>query len=724
MSDNGTGRGGSTGGTKEIITGCPYDCGGSCPLLGYVEDGQLTRLAPVGGTDSLSQPQLRPCARGLSQVQRVYHPDRLRHPMKRTGERGEGKFQRISWDEALDAVAGAMRCIRDRHGPQAILNLRGTGNLDGILHRTGAMADRFFNYFGGCTVCRGIISFEGAVFAARTTFGLVPPAPGPESLLQSRLVIMWGMNPAETIFGTNTNWYLALAKEKGARFVFVDPRFSDSAAALADRWIPILPGTDTAMLIAMATVLIEEKLCDQAYLKRYTCGFEAFRDYCLGVKDGVRKTPAWAEKICGVAAETIAGLAREYAASRPADLRGGWAPGRTAFGEQFHRACIALAAMAGNIGVPGGGPGCWINQNFLQTLGVANLPVQEKPARVCAIASWRWADAVIKGTAGGYPSDIKMIYSIGGDRLNQGGDINKGVKALKQVEFVVTQDQFLTPLGRFADIVLPVNTHFERDDVQTPHHRGYYLIYNHKVIQSLYESKSDLEILTGLADRLGMAGFNDRSEGEWLEKLMSKAPVGAETLSRQGVYRFASFPGQVPFQEFIADPDKNPLPTPSGKIELFSEMLAARGQAHLPPVPQYVEEWEGPGHPTAGEYPLLMVTTHTRKGVNSTFDNISWLRELEPHALWINPGDAGERNISEGDRVKVYNGLGALVIRARITARVAPGVVAMNQGAWYQPGENGVERGGSVNVLCRDTISPGEAAATNGIVVQVARQEE
>lgn len=724
MIDNAEKPRGGSGTVEKIVTGCPYDCGGSCPLLAYVEDGKLTRLSPVEEPDSLSNPQLRPCARGLSQVERVYHPERLPYPMKRAGERGEGKFQRISWDEALDTVAGEMRRIKDQYGPQAILNMRGTGNLDGILHRTGAMADRFFNYFGGCTVCRGIISFEGALFAARTTFGMVPPAPGPQSLLQSKLVIMWGLNPAETIFGTNTNWYLALAKERGTRFVFVDPRFSDSAAALADQWIPLLPGTDTAMLIAMATVLIEERLYDEGYLNKYTHGFQALGDYCLGVKDGLRKTPAWAERICGVRAETIAGLAREYAASRPADLRGGWAPGRTAFGEQFHRACIALAAMTGNIGIPGGGPGCWINQNFSQTLGVLNLPVQEKPAPVCTVNSWRWADAVIKGKAGGYPSDIKMIYSIGGDRLNQGADINKGVEALKKVEFVVVQDQFLTPMGRFADIVLPVNTQFERDDIQTPHHRGYYLIYNHKVIESLYESKSDLEILTGLAERLGMAGFNDRSDPEWLETLMVKAPVNVETLSRQGVYRFASHAGQIPLQEFIADPARNPLPTPSGRIELFSDALAKKGQAHLPPVPQYIEEWEGPRHPLATKYPLLLVTTHTRKGVNSTFDNVSWLRELEPHTLWINPGDAGERNITEGGLTRVYNDLGATMIRARLTGRIAPGVVAVNQGAWYRSGENGIERGGSVNVLCKDVVSPGEAAATNGILVEVARQEE
>ncbi|MDP2661724.1 MAG: molybdopterin-dependent oxidoreductase [Dehalococcoidia bacterium] len=293
---------------QQVITGCPYDCGGSCPITAYVEGGKIVRLAPDEGPDSLESPRLRPCARGMAQLQRIYHPDRLRYPMKRVGKRGEGEFRRISWDEALDAVASEMRRIRETYGAEAVLNLYGSGNLDGLVHRTGNLANRFFNDFGGQTATRAIISFEGALLAARSTFGLVPPPPDPNSLLQSKLVIMWGFNPSETIFGTNTNWYLAQAKERGAKFIFVDPRFTDSAAALADQWIPIRPGTDTAMLIAMAFVLIDEGLHDQDFLRGYTSGFEQFRDYCLGTADGwlrpqpgrrpsvaceVRSSPAW-----------------------------------------------------------------------------------------------------------------------------------------------------------------------------------------------------------------------------------------------------------------------------------------------------------------------------------------------------------------------------------------------------------------------------------------------
>ncbi|MBI2953923.1 MAG: molybdopterin-dependent oxidoreductase [Chloroflexi bacterium] len=702
-----------------IVSGCPYDCGGSCPLAFYVDGGEVRRIGPFEEPDSSEKPQLRPCARGLAQAQRVHHPGRLLYPMRRVGARGEGRFERISWDEALDTVAEEMRRIKQRYGAEAILNLKGSANTDGLIHRTALMAERFFGSVGGYTGARGTISFEALLFAARHTFGFAPAPPGPESLLHSKLVIVWGMNPAETVEATNTNYEFALARERGTRFIFVDPRFTDSVAALADQWIPILPGTDAAMLVAMAHVLIEENLYDEAFLTRYTYGFDKFRDYCLGIEDGIAKTPNWAEGICGVRAEVIADLARTFAGSRPADLRPGWAPGRTAFGEQTYRASAALAAMTGNIGIPGGGPGCSIVQNHREVLGVSYPPAVENPARK-SIVGWQWADAVIKGKAGGYPSDIKMIYSMGGNRLNQCADTNSGVKALKKVEFVVVQDQFLTPTARFADLVLPVSTHLEREDIQTPHIHGDYLIYNRRTIEPRGESKSDLEIFAALARRLGATEFGDRSEREWLDILMAKAPVTPEALRDASVHRIDLSKWQVPLADFIADPDKNPLPTPSGKIEIYSQALAQRQNPGLPAVPKYMDGWESPSHPLARKYPLLLVTAHGRLRVNSTFDNVPWLRELEPHAVWINTVDAQARGIRDGDVVQVHNDIGIVEITARVTERIIPGVVSINQGAWYRPDERGVDIGGCVNTLCKDTISPGEASATNAVLVEVS----
>lgn len=691
--------------------------------MAYVEDGVLQRLGPEEGQDSPEAPSLRACARGLSQVQRVYHPDRLLYPLKRVGERGQGQFQRISWDEALDTVAIQMRRIKHAYGPEALLNLHGEGNLDGLLHCTITMPHRFFNHWGGQTATRGTISFEGAMFAARNTFGFPPPPPGPESLLQSKLVILWGMNPAETIAVTNTNWYMVLAKERGARFVIVDPRYTDSVASLADQWIPIRPGTDAAMLVAMAYVLVKEGLYDEVFLSRYTFGFERFKDYCLGAEDGVAKTPAWAEAICGVRAEVISNLAREYAATKPADLRGGWSPGRTIYGEQFHRACIALSAMTGNIGVPGGGPGCWVSFDSRRFLGVSNLPTGGNPTGR-SIVGWKWADAVLRGAAGGYSSDIKMVFSIGGNRLGQCGDINKGIEALKKVEFVVVQDQFLTPMARYADIVLAASTHFEREDVQVPRNLGNAIIFNHRVIEPMGETRSDLDILTALAERLGFPEFNNKTEEGWLQELIKGGPVDYSTLRAGGVYRPENKPPQIPLQQFIQDPDQNPLPTPSGKIEIFSQTLARRQDPLLPPVPKYLGLGEVQVNEGGQQFPLLLITPHSKMRVHSTFANIPWLEEIEPHTAWISVADAEARGIRDGNSIKVFNEIGTLVITARVTERIMPGTIGIYQGTWHRPDPLGQDLGGSVNVLCRDTYSPGEAAPTNAVPVEVARLEE
>ena len=695
-------------------------CHGGCGAKLHVKDGKLVK---VEGDENHPFSQGRLCPRALAMTQYIYHPDRIMHPLKRVGERGEGKWERISWDEALDTVASELARIKETYSPEAIFNLYGSGDVDGCLHNTLAVPQRFFQFFGGYTGASTNISAQSVVYASRRTFGMVVPDSDRENLLKSRLIVMWGCNPAVTLKGTNTNWYLARAKEKGVRFIFVDPIFTESAAAVADEWIPIKPGTDTAALVAMAYVIITEDLCDRAFLDKYTFGFDKFQDYCLGAEDGVAKTPAWAEPITGVPAETIAGLAREYATTKPADLRAGWAPGRTAFGEQFHRAAITLTAMTGNIGVAGGSS-IWGFDTFATGFfgGMGTLPYSPNPVRKW-LPFFRWADAILRGTDGGYPSEIKMAYVVGCNILNQMGDINKGVQALKRLEFIVVHEQFMTPTARFADILLPATTHFEREDIQLPHGCGHYFIYAPKVIEPMYECKSDLEIFTELARRLGMEGFNDKTDQEWLSEFLATAPIpDIEAFKRQGVYKFSPPQPQVALSEQITEPENNPFPTPSGKIEIYSQDLARRGNPELlPAIPKYIEAWEGPHHQLAHKYPLLMVTTHSRRRANSTLDNIPWLRGLERQAVWISTEDAAARGIKQGDEVKVFNDIGALRIPAKVTERIMPGVIRIEEGAWYDTDEQGIDRAGSVNVLCKDTVSPGGAAATNAVLVQVEK---
>ncbi|MFW9901253.1 MAG: molybdopterin-dependent oxidoreductase, partial [Candidatus Thorarchaeota archaeon] len=333
---------------KIINTGCCHDCGGRCVLRAHVKNGKIIRLE----TDNGEEPQLRACLRGRAYRQRVYSDERLRYPLRRVGERGEGVFERISWDEALDEVASKIKEVKKKFGNSAILLVPGGGN-QGMLHGIVSHA-LMLHQFGGYTRMWGAPSYEGALFASMATYGTMMTGNAREDLLNSKFIILWGWNPANTIWDPGTSLWLATAREKGIKIVVIDPIFTDSAAVLADDWIPIRPGTDTAMLIAMAYVIITENLHDRVFIEKYTVGFDKYKDYVLGISDGEPKTPQWAEKITKIPSETIANLAREYATIKPAALVAGWGPARTMFGEQYSRAANVLCAITGNIGINGG----------------------------------------------------------------------------------------------------------------------------------------------------------------------------------------------------------------------------------------------------------------------------------------------------------------------------------------------------------------------------------
>jgi anaerobic dimethyl sulfoxide reductase subunit A len=334
---------------KVDATACASHCAGSCLMKVHIKEGVIARIE----TDDGEEPQLRCCLRGRAYRQRVYAPGRIKYPLKRVGVRGEGKFQRVSWDEALDFVANELKRVKETYGPSAILLKTGGGDVT-LVHGAGRTVERLLNLFEGYTGTWGSHSWEAAMFASAVTYGTIAVANTRDDLLNARMILMWGWNPSETIQSTNTTWYLAQAKEKGAKIVSVDPRYTDTTGTFADEWIPIRPSTDAAMLISMAYVMINKDLQDQTFIDRYTLGFEQYRDYILGVGDSVPKTPEWAEEITGVPASTISRLARAYATTKWAALIAGISSGRTANGEQYHRAALTLAAMTGNVGIHGG----------------------------------------------------------------------------------------------------------------------------------------------------------------------------------------------------------------------------------------------------------------------------------------------------------------------------------------------------------------------------------
>ncbi|MBI4186251.1 MAG: molybdopterin-dependent oxidoreductase, partial [Chloroflexi bacterium] len=411
-----------------------------------------------------------------------------------------------------------------------------------------------------------------------------------------------------------------------------------------------------------------------------------------------------------------------YATTKPAALIQGYAPGRTSFGEQFHRMAITLEAMTGNIGKHGGSAGNTIG--FPVHLGT--FPTGENPLNL-SIKRDKWAECILRGKAGGYPGDIKMMYVLGTNPLNQLENTNKGVRALKKLDFLVVHEQFMTPTARFADFVLPITTHFERNDIYHPWLFGRYVIFSNKVVEPVYECKSDLDILTALSKRLGIPDYNTKTEEEWLRSFVqeSELPLDYDQLKKDGYHKFKLDEPWVAFKEQIEDPQNNPFPTPSGKIEIYSQTLAtmdfksSQYGSYIPPIPQYIPDDVGGSE--AEKYPLQLITPHHKYRSHAVFNMVPSLRNLYIHEAWLNPGDARERNIKTGDTITMFNDVGTILIKARVTDRIMPGVVAVYQGAWYDPDKNGVDHGGCANTLIEDKPSPAGAFPYNSARVQAQK---
>ena len=744
-------------GDRLVRTSCPaHNCGGRCLLVAHIKDGIITRLDSDDRTyDELDEPRLLACARGKSYLRRQYHPDRLKYPMKRIGKRGEGKFERISWDEAIETVASEIKRVRQQYGNAALFVPYGTGSYTNT--NGSHIARRLFNLYGGHLDFYNSYSWACIRRATPTVYGTCNTGNQRQDWVNGRYILMWGWNPAEMIDGTNTAYFLKKARENGAKIICIDPRNTMSAVALADEWLPIRPGTDTAMMCAMAYVMITEGLYDADFVASHCIGFdqsqmppgtagaESYQDYILGTMDGIPKTPRWAEAITAVSATKITQIAREYATTKPAILYQGYGMQRRAYGEQVVRAGCVLAAISGNVGISGGwasGLGTPENSPFWLAMPQDTNPI---PAQIPAAA---WSEAVLRGTEMG-PADglvgvdkldtnIKLIYAIATNCLiNQHMNINRSADMLadeSKVEFLIVQDQFLTPTARFADILLPACTAFETYGLQDGWKFGDEVLLIPQLIPPAYETKSDYRICANIAERLGIgAAFTEgRDKREWVAHLLDiyrakRFPdvpdLDEFEASNIGVYSVKVTEPTIAFADFRADPEKYPLSTPSGKIEIFSKELHDMGQPdEIPAVPKYIQEWDSPFDENAVRFPLQAIGAHTMARVHSTHDNNDWLQEAFPQRIFINPVDAAARNLQDGDAAKAFNELGALVLPCRITNRMMPGVINIPQGAWWSPDEDGVDHGGAVNVLTSERLTPlafGNAQHT--IMVQVEK---
>ncbi|WP_038675215.1 DMSO/selenate family reductase complex A subunit [Pelosinus sp. UFO1] len=740
---------------KIVPTSGTHNCGGRCLNKAHVRDGRVVRITTDNEhPDTEEMLQLRGCMRCRGYRDRLYHPDRLKYPMKRVGKRGEGKFERISWDEALDSIASHTKRIRQQYGPEAIYLNYGTGNVGRVAERT--WMERLMGLDGGFLSYYGSYSSACSSMATPFTFGTTRTGNSREDWVNSKLIILLGWNPADVVWGTNTAYYLKLAKAAGAKIISIDPIYSNTAAALADQWIPIRPTTDSALLDAMAYVMITENIHDKKFLDTYCLGFDeehmppgipvgqSYKSYILGEsEDNTPKTPAWAERITGIPVETIVQLAWEYATNRPGALIQGYGPQRHAYGEQVVRSGTVLAALTGNIGVKGG----WASGNGGQSRAnfVASIPASN-PCKA-QISVFSWPDAIKRGKGMGadlsvkgvkqLSSNIKLIFNLAGNCLiNQHADTNGTAELLADeslVELIVVNDQFLTSSAKFADILLPADNMLERDDITLPWGFGDYALYISKAVDTVFECRNGYDWIADLAERLGLK--EKFTEGKTLEQWMrylveetAKKNPGFPTyeeFKEKGVYHWQYPEPAIAFKKQIEDPKNNPFPTPSGKIEIFSTRLWEMNQPReIPAVPKYVTAWEGPEDLLREKYPLQCIGPHSKRRVHSTLDNSDWMEETEVQQVSINTKDAAKRGLNNGDKVKVFNDRGTIVLTAKITPRIMPGVVSIPQGAWWAPNEHGVDERGCINSLTKYHPTPlafGNAQHTN--LVQIKKHE-
>lgn len=740
--------------TKIIHTMGRNNCGGRCIIHAHVRDGQIEKLTTDTPQAAGEDVPLCACVRGLNYHKTFLGPDRLRYPMKRVGERGEGKFQRISWEEATDLIAREWVRIRDTYGPGSRYVNYATGISAAI--SGSSLAKRLLKLDGGYLGYYNSYSTACIRKATDLMYGTCETGNSLVDWLNSNLILLWGHNPAETKFDSQTMYYLRRARKKGIPIIVVDPRRNDTAEQLGAEWVPLRPATDAALQDAMAYVIVEEGLQDQDFLDRCCLGFdkahmpegvdpaECVLSYLTGEKDGVAKTPEWAAAITGVPAETIRSLAIRYATARPAALVQGFGAQRHAYGEQGARGGILLACMTGNVGVSGGwasGSGLCTQHPWVDMPDVPNPYPMEIP-------TYLWTEAVVRGhelteldgVTGGeqLQSDIKMILNLAGNCLiNQHGDINRTAAILRDTskcEFIVCSDLFMTASAKFADVLLPGVSMFEGENITQPWQYGDFVGFNNQVIEPMYEGRFEYDWLSEVAEKIGLGPqFTEgRTLGQWLEwcyeDLRRKEPElpDYETFKKAGIWRYQNTPVRIAFADQRRDIDHHPFPTPSGKVELFSPKIwQTRFRDFMPAIPRYVDPPEGPNDPLRERYPLQLIGWHTKRRCHSIHDNNQAMHAIDPQALWMHPKDAQARGITEGQEVLIWNDRGRVQIGAHLTERIMPGVVALSQGAWYAPDENGTDHGGCINVLTSLRPTPyarGNGQHTNLVEVRPAEE--
>ena len=753
---------------------CNVNCGGNCVFQWHSRDGKIVYMESDNtGDDAL---QARACLRGRSMRRWLNHPDRLTKPMKRVGKRGEGKFEEISWDEAIDTIASELKRVIDTYGNEAIYKIYGSG----MYSATGNPSSRLLNVLGGCL--GGMYDYSTNMLSAALPF-LYGEDCGPydnvfassmtEAELHSDLVVMFGNSPAETrMGGANIVWDFArvreAVKERGGRIVNIDYRLNESSSGHPDEWLPIRPGTDAAMASAIAHEWVVNDQIDLEFLHTYCVGYDeetmpesakgqnkSYRAYLMGEGyDMVEKTPEWAAPITQIPADTIRALANEIAAAEAPFIMQGWGPQRHTNGEDTSRAICMLPILIGKIGLPGTNTGQREAEPAVALVG--GLPsLSDKSTVEAAIPVYQWLNAVDHGeemtatNAGVSGVDklscgIKFIWSYAGNCItNQHGDINKVHDILQdesKCEFILVWDTVMTDSAKYADILLPDAMRAEQLNMYTNGYTEYYagVTVGGPAQEAPGECRPSYDVCADIADKFGKRDeFTEgKTQEEWIQELYEAGAAedadlpSWDEIREQGVYK-RELPPAIGLEAFRNDPEANPLKTPSGKIEIYSEQLAdiaatweLEDDEVINPIPVFTPGFQGYGSVT-DEYPLYCAGFHHKSRTHSSFGFIEELEQVARQQLWMNPLDAEPRGIADGDTVAVKSPAGEIRIEAKVTPRIVPGTIGIPQGAWHNADMDGdrVDTGACVNTLT--TYKPTPLAKGNGpahsIIAQVTK---
>jgi anaerobic selenocysteine-containing dehydrogenase len=718
---------------------CAMECL-HCNLTAHVIDGKIQKVE--ASKDFVT----KGCLRGLSRVQWINHPDRLKYPMKRVGEKGEGKFEQITWDEALDIIVGKIKETQEKLGNKGLFFLGGSGNMNALTNPTGSA---FFDFLGGCTRTVGTLCCAAVTSAMNPMVGF-RYVDTRDTIADSKYLLVWGNNPAVTMQGYFKEYETALSR--GARMVAVDPRFHETAAK-ADEWVAVNPGTDTALALGMLNLIIKENLHDESFLLEHTgapylvdaqgnlavsgenkvnlvfdslskkivphdtpdikpllslkgisdiSGYTSVFD--LIVEECAQWTPEKVQEETDVPAATVVRLAREYATIKPAMIvQNMTAAQRTEFGTYVTASHIYLAAFTGNYGLAGGGvcDAGGVTQ-FVQIKPPIKPP---KPQPNLPVIQTSMLGELVSNDQ---PNPIGFWWIMTSSPMTQHPNTNAVKKALKKVPFVVVADNLMTSTALYADLVLPVCSIFEETNLMAGI-RNHYIQLMEKAVEPPGEAKSDVWIFTQLAKKFGFGEAFDKPIEQHIETCLEGTGVTLEEL-KKGPVKPVPTPS-IPFKG-------GKFRTPTGKANLFIQDWKDKNK--LSPIVKYYRPVESPkGSPDLfTKYPLMAVHHKTHRSVHSSFSTLSWINEAtwDKAHVTLNAADAAERGIMDEDPVVVYNDRGEHKALARVTHGMKKGVIALEDGWWEQ-------QGGSSSYISNDKPEPFSFGQSNNSTLVQVRKE-